>query len=485
MVAFSCENCNDVLPKKKLDAHRGYCHGASFSCLDCSTHFRGTDYRNHTSCISEAQKYEGHLYRPKDDNKNKSRPAHALAAQPRKAYVEDAPDADNDRLIGIVNPPPPAPSPPSAKTPHQQPSAPVNVFDYLVNEDTPNGSRTALAPPPATESSHQITIVEASPPFHRITNGNTNASKETFGESRYNETGFHYGEGPVPVIQSATQAAYLTPAPRHERERDRNRRRDSEDAIRRDRDRDHKKDKKRKRVHIDDLDLTAARSSRQNGGYSESDQMMVDAPPAPELHTGLTGGLNRLLSRPSDYPPSPDYSGGDGVASPGSPLKRSKHAGRGRTPENGSNGMTTALVRTRKVSGTVANADDSTRPRDKHHRKHKHRHSTPSGDEAARPSRKLRAIEYPDPSSERAKEGQLVLHRTRAELFSSFITKGPGSEKGCSINKALKRYHRERGHILGVGDKGMGRSERTEEEKMLWKGLRVRRNEAGEMVLFF
>ena len=26
-------------------------------------HFQGTDYRSHTSCMSEAQKYQGHLYR--------------------------------------------------------------------------------------------------------------------------------------------------------------------------------------------------------------------------------------------------------------------------------------------------------------------------------------------------------------------------------------------------------------------------------------
>lgn len=42
------QNCGDVLTKKKLDAHRGHCRGASFTCLDCMTHFRGTDYKAHT-----------------------------------------------------------------------------------------------------------------------------------------------------------------------------------------------------------------------------------------------------------------------------------------------------------------------------------------------------------------------------------------------------------------------------------------------------
>jgi len=42
------QSCGDVLTKKKLDPHRGQCRGASFTCLDCMTHFRGTDYKAHT-----------------------------------------------------------------------------------------------------------------------------------------------------------------------------------------------------------------------------------------------------------------------------------------------------------------------------------------------------------------------------------------------------------------------------------------------------
>jgi cell growth-regulating nucleolar protein len=53
----------------------------------------------------------------------------------------------------------------------------------------------------------------------------------------------------------------------------------------------------------------------------------------------------------------------------------------------------------------------------------------------------------------------------------SYITKGPESERGCSINKVLKRYHRER-------------DGRDDEDKELWKSLRVRRNSRGEIVLF-
>jgi len=70
----------------------------------------------------------------------------------------------------------------------------------------------------------------------------------------------------------------------------------------------------------------------------------------------------------------------------------------------------------------------------------------------------------------------MVQYRNPAELFLSFVNKGPESERGISINKALKRYHRE----LHVGtDK-----DKESSDKDLWKDLRVRRNERGEIVLF-
>ncbi|CDK26206.1 unnamed protein product [Kuraishia capsulata CBS 1993] len=69
MVSFSCEVCNDTVIKKKLDQHQRQCYGAYFTCIDCSTTFQGTEYRNHTSCISEAEKYEKALYKGKKQAK--------------------------------------------------------------------------------------------------------------------------------------------------------------------------------------------------------------------------------------------------------------------------------------------------------------------------------------------------------------------------------------------------------------------------------
>lgn len=65
MVSFSCEVCNDTIIKKKLDQHKQRCRDAYFTCIDCSTTFSGSDYKSHTQCISEAEKYEKSLYKGK------------------------------------------------------------------------------------------------------------------------------------------------------------------------------------------------------------------------------------------------------------------------------------------------------------------------------------------------------------------------------------------------------------------------------------
>ncbi|EPX71256.1 uncharacterized protein SOCG_01475 [Schizosaccharomyces octosporus yFS286] len=64
MVSFCCEVCQDIIKKPKLDQHRSRCQGAYFTCIDCNTTFQGTDYRSHSSCMTEAQRYQKGLYRP-------------------------------------------------------------------------------------------------------------------------------------------------------------------------------------------------------------------------------------------------------------------------------------------------------------------------------------------------------------------------------------------------------------------------------------
>ncbi|KAF2112469.1 hypothetical protein BDV96DRAFT_498046 [Lophiotrema nucula] len=538
MVSFSCENCGDVLTKKKLDGHRGQCYGASFTCLDCMVHFEGSSYKAHTSCITEDQKYQGKLYKEKKpkgqhQKKDSAHNSNSQALVPRNAYVEDAIDAETG-AVAIVDAPPRAPSPPpgpySLGYEHHEQAAlpPVNVFDFMESSETPNASRVHL---PVDESRM---LEDSIPPAYeeeapKPTSADVFQFQEPDEEPDYHvvERGFTYGDDPVrpsnerydstynirEQAPNVSDPAYTTPAPKAKHSRTKSRDKDVEATSK-------KTERKRKRDSPTALDMSLIRAQH------DRDMVMADAPAV--LHSGLTGGLNRLLARP-EFPPSPDYSGDYVENSPLSPMKRArqgtskafaraqrdwevtqekqrqaelreeqdrerqerKEKERGRERERKERKASTALV---KVKPKIKRRDDSNRAsrrqRDSERRRRRQYSSSPS---PARERKSLKAIEYrpsgshsPDPENGalivRA-NGELAPVKTeveaRAELFMSFINKGPQSERGMSVNKALKRYHRERydrwDHELGKGD----------EEKELWKSLRLKRNDRGEIVLFF
>ncbi|KAI0744100.1 hypothetical protein C8Q80DRAFT_1058617, partial [Daedaleopsis nitida] len=55
--------CGDTVKKPKLDKHHSMCN-SSVTCIDCSTTFAGpAQWKSHTSCISEAEKYQKGLYK--------------------------------------------------------------------------------------------------------------------------------------------------------------------------------------------------------------------------------------------------------------------------------------------------------------------------------------------------------------------------------------------------------------------------------------
>ncbi|XP_028816057.1 cell growth-regulating nucleolar protein isoform X2 [Denticeps clupeoides] len=66
MVFFTCNACGESLKKAQVDKHVARCGGCRvLSCIDCGVDFRGNDYRNHVTCISEDQKYGGKGYEAK------------------------------------------------------------------------------------------------------------------------------------------------------------------------------------------------------------------------------------------------------------------------------------------------------------------------------------------------------------------------------------------------------------------------------------
>lgn len=341
--------------------------------------------------------------------------------------------------------------------------ADVNVFDFLVTEDTPNASKVSLAPGSYEGPNDSKKSLEYAASI--IGSEVARKGKSTKQDPDYDKRGFSYGADPIPTTKQKRLPAtekrerpkveYFTPAPKP---RDSQMDSYSLNGENGDDERKTEKkstDKKRKRHQVEELDLTTARRASH-----KPDIIMSDAP-APMLHSGLTGGLGRLLSK-HKFPPSPEYSNGD--PDPPSPVKRSKKAQtlianeRGRKVPSSS-----ALVKVSK-----RRTSDESRPR-KHRRSHHHEDAHND-----RPRRK--AIED-HPRTQEDDSQQLVVFKSRAELFMSFVTKGPESQSGYSVHKALKRYHRER------EDSGQS-VERADEEKELWKHLRLKRNDRGELVVF-
>jgi cell growth-regulating nucleolar protein len=495
------------------------------------------------TCMTEDQKYQGKLYKEKKPKQQKqnSQSDNAQALVPRKPYVEDVPDDDR---VAIVDAPPHAPSPPPPAKSLE--NGGVNVFDFLVTDSTPNASRVNL---PEVDESRMIE--DSNPPAYSEVATPAEPDRRLRGhckteshDSAYAQNGYSYGSTPVepsferfdsyqrlPIEQYLDEPSpppdpkdYYTPAPKHEIRRPREPDTAPSSAI------ISKSDKKRKRANVEGLDMALVRAQ------VERDAVMEDAPPL--LHSGLTGGLSRMLNRP-EFPPSPDYSGGDWVdASPLSPMKRSKQTHiereRGRDRESKPRKITHARAHGSTIHGNGAwvrhrrHRDDSRAERGRRSdrlgegRRRRRSSSSVSQDRGVRglldAPKPMKAIEYHQTrsrslSAEPSDGNAMVLHNTssngkgalvttsktnghhgngeavsvsqaRVDLFMGFVTKGPESERGCSINKALKRFHRERADRWDHGASWGGMS-KMEEEKELWKSLRLKRNERGEIVLFF
>ncbi|KAF3017450.1 hypothetical protein E8E14_008771 [Neopestalotiopsis sp. 37M] len=394
------------------------------------TYFPGAEYRSHTSCMTEEQKYQGALYKPKKQKSGQQASSAPSAPEPKNmahnAYVEDIVDeieayrdyeiheSDDDNK-SAADLPPEAPTPPPAV------DTSVNVFDFLVAA-TPNASNLNLS-----SNNEETQLVR----FEKEAN------------NYVDPTGYMVDdEDMVPV---PTHAQYETPAPKSKKSKD-----------------GDKKDRKRKRLHIE----TNSPPANDNG---PSDEMMIDAPP--ELHSGLTGGLKSMM-RPSQFPPSPDFSGGDGGEhSPASPIKKSKQHKSSKTSrtESFGSGLKTLLSGTSKTSKVSKKRKHSS---DRKEKKTKKKHSKTDAEKAPK------LIEY-RPQGGDGKDGndQMVVYKPRSEVFLSMCTKDEKSERGYSVNKALKRYHRERQASETSVNKVV-------EEKELWRSLRMRRNDRGEIVLF-
>lgn len=497
--------------------------------------------------MSEAQKYQGALYKEKptkNQRKNQNTPnkngnPNARNQQPR---VEDASDVDLVKSKNLVESlaPPPAPTPPpvsQSKPTAEALTKPVNVFDYLVTEQTPNASKVSVAAP-----NEQMAMVDHAPsvfePSKALAHLDTKTDDEGNYDIAYEENGFSYGAEPIPQSLYSNQrpnisTEFVTPAPKKKKDRRKDDKRASVSAS----------EKKRKRGQEE------PRSSPPN---RDVDTPMIDAPSSvinnagtPLLnHSGLTGGLNRMMRSPShELDESPEI-GRRSYQDVSSPIKRSRRNGKeangkeaasngdpglgisiknraerlvssmfggtGSVVSAGSGGSggghdnSRALVRTRRGSDSSADMQLEVRKKKSHRsrtssdqyaevRKSKRKSSNPNdGDRPSRrqkqsderrrsdsrsPHRDSRQVTVYKQSKPPARRDEDPLSREMAEHFLTLVSRD--SERGCSVHKALKRFHRD-------FDDGYeaDRERQGGDEKDLWRALRLRRNDRGEIVVF-
>ncbi len=65
MVFFTCNACGQSIRKNRVEKHwQSECRNCEvLSCMDCGKDFHGEEYAGHTSCITEAEKYQGALFK--------------------------------------------------------------------------------------------------------------------------------------------------------------------------------------------------------------------------------------------------------------------------------------------------------------------------------------------------------------------------------------------------------------------------------------
>lgn len=101
MVCFECQRCNETVKKPKLARHLETCGSSYVSCIDCSKVFAWNEWEGHTSCVSEAQKYQGSLYQAKESS-NKGQVKQDAWVENVQRRIEDPSAAMAQQTRGLL-----------------------------------------------------------------------------------------------------------------------------------------------------------------------------------------------------------------------------------------------------------------------------------------------------------------------------------------------------------------------------------------------
>lgn len=433
--------------------------------------------------------------------------------------------------------PPPVPTPPPAVSDNPRDS----VFDYMVEDEQPNTPKIAFSKAKDRESKEMAMKNGAPPLFNDSRSSSRNGhrdSEDQLHSEDFTQNGFSYGSEAInPKTMQDVNGSYLsldfmTPAAKAARMK-----LDGKAAITPAHSRTNSgSEKKRKRgqsVPDSEGDIPMAGMNTQ--------VTVVDTPGI--AHSGLTGGLQRMITDDSGFYPQfesdnekrnrrrDDQRKSRQAADPTSPLKRSRHTKEKEKEDSGlgislkgraakalsmvggvllpgqqqelqntktrrkasSSDHYTAHPESREVSGEKrerkkhkvgrhnGTSSDNTRAE---HRSH-HRGSDDSPDR-----RQVKAIEYhkhtesgsDSDDAHKYGNGDVVVfgaaekQKRGCEAFLGNIPRIGESDKGYSVHKALKRWHKQSAH------RG---NDRNIKEEDLWRGLRLRKNDRGEVVVFW
>ncbi|KPI90708.1 putative Zinc-finger containing protein [Leptomonas seymouri] len=97
MVSFTCNNCQDVVKKPKVQSHASSCGTHSFACVDCMRVFDLETIKAHTSCVTEEDKYQGKWKQKLSSNNGtgKSGEAPRGVERPPRAPMNDLSSSDD------------------------------------------------------------------------------------------------------------------------------------------------------------------------------------------------------------------------------------------------------------------------------------------------------------------------------------------------------------------------------------------------------
>ena len=397
--------------------------------------------------MSEAQKYEGAMYKEKPaangrvgKNNNKQHSKTNGASQNNNSQQQQqTPVKETPRTVSFADD---APTPP---VPGAMPSSTVgekevNVFDYLVNENTPNSSKE--------KADH------ASPLLGR----RADDEKDKGYDSSYEKNGFSYGEGPIKgslkTTTSKPSMEFKTPAPKEKKGHSREDTKQSQDKHQKN---DLPSDKKRKR-QVEDVDLSGADSPDEAPSSTKNN---VGTPTL--QHSGLTGGLDRMF-RDEDDKAARAYRDGS------SPIKRTSRGEKEARKDHRELKKSRAERLVSSMFGVPAGSryDVTSKGVVRSSRKSRHQQQVGSRRDSDDLSSKNSTVQN---FGQQGLQNDELVQYQMAGQFLSLITKGPDSTRGMSVHKVLKRLHGQYEH--GPDD-----------ESDMWRALRTRRNDRGEIVLF-